>query len=567
MAEEKIEEFKEIFLSIPRNEQFSLFSSLLLSSDDYLKWRLKSLINTFDTPDFVTMLPPEIQMQIFSYIDGCSLLAACQVSKKWNELLKVFDIVWKKKCLEIGVCVKDKPSSYPWIKAFSKSMKQLHMIKEGSAFCEKFINLQNNNTLVKAVDYNDGYLCTVSNDDCISIWVLDLNVPILTFPVYHTVSCVKFKPGFVMVCGHFSGILTSWDLSEMNDLCYRVQNGTFIVPINYGSTFSLLLMKYKMHGGPVFSCDFDQELEVLISGGGDKNIKFWDIRSGALLHSINSDSQWVLKVVLLPNFTETGHTVIAMRREAVDKYHWPKQAHHCSLDSGEAQNASKNLNLIQLTVSVPLNESDDVFTIPGFQINNRCIGLIIQDLQEKYATLNLFDLESFKKHATIPLQFKARKFLAMGDRFALFLSVGKALYTSSLVVVDIMTGKTVGSQTIPHSKMTTPDGSQLAIGDTRWLDGLRGWEFFDDEFLLGKEENFSPNVKPSAYSEHEFKNDYSFDECLGRCITNDICRKQIPKSLNSERRFLILASGLKSENGKFFSLWWRRRFDIKTKME
>lgn len=34
------------------------------------------------------------------------------------------------------------------------------MIKEGSAFCEKFINLQNNNTLVKAVDYNDGYLCT-----------------------------------------------------------------------------------------------------------------------------------------------------------------------------------------------------------------------------------------------------------------------------------------------------------------------------------------------------------------------------------------------------------------------
>lgn len=32
--------------------------------------------------------------------------------------------------------------------------------------------------------------------------------------------------------------------------------------------------------------------------------------------------------------------------------------------------------------------------------------------------------------------------------------------------------------------MTTPDGAQMMVGDTQWLDGLAGWKFFcQDEDL------------------------------------------------------------------------------------
>lgn len=47
-----------------------------------------------------------------------------------------------------------------WHEVYVSSLRQLTSLKNGTAFVERFMQLQNCNKAVKAVDYQDGYLCT-----------------------------------------------------------------------------------------------------------------------------------------------------------------------------------------------------------------------------------------------------------------------------------------------------------------------------------------------------------------------------------------------------------------------
>lgn len=47
--------------------------------------------------DFTAILPPEICIQIFSYLDAQSLCAACQVSRRWKSLADD-DVLWHRMC-------------------------------------------------------------------------------------------------------------------------------------------------------------------------------------------------------------------------------------------------------------------------------------------------------------------------------------------------------------------------------------------------------------------------------------------------------------------------------------
>lgn len=49
--------------------------------------------------DFTYILPPEICIQIFSYLDAQTLCAACQVSKRWKALADD-DILWHRMCVQ-----------------------------------------------------------------------------------------------------------------------------------------------------------------------------------------------------------------------------------------------------------------------------------------------------------------------------------------------------------------------------------------------------------------------------------------------------------------------------------
>lgn len=62
---------------------FKLMSlSFFLTS--YVKWRLSNLLSDQDSPDLLTLLPPELQLAVLQFVDGPSLLNASQASREWN---------------------------------------------------------------------------------------------------------------------------------------------------------------------------------------------------------------------------------------------------------------------------------------------------------------------------------------------------------------------------------------------------------------------------------------------------------------------------------------------------
>jgi len=302
------------------------------------------------------------------------------------------------------------------------------------------------------------------------------------------VSCIKFHPHFLLVCGHFVGMLTSWDLSEMANLncaTYDFEQSAVDSPDLF------LQNKFKMHSGPIFSCDFSKELNLLVSGGGDECIKLWCLATGLVVRSLPNQNHWVLKVILMPDLSFTSqHTIICMTRDDVNKIRWAAGGDENSCvkkkyveDSAKDEKAAKTLSLIDkmgsideldIQVCIKLNAGKNNFFTPGLQHSSKFIGLIRQDIDEKNATLMIYNIYTFELVYEISLQFKVKKLLALGNRYALLLTVGSILYSSTLIIVDIVTGNVIGSHTVPHSKMTTPDGAQLVVGDTQWLDGLTG---------------------------------------------------------------------------------------------
>lgn len=298
----------------------------------------------------------------------------------------------------------------------------------------------------------------MTEEDRINIWQLEFNIPVLSFLVHQAVSCIQFRLHSTLICGHFTGILTSWDLSDMNEhffTCYDAR------PYFMGleeSELSLLKVKYKMHSAPVFSCDFSEDIQLLVSGSADETVKFWCLKTGILLRTLNSRSHWVLRVLLTPFDVPNGkrHSLLTMTRDSADRYEWPSEpTQHDLSPASDSENfpvSCGDLAAIKTTASVKLNESSDNFITPGLQVSARTVALVKQDLQEKQANLELLDRTTLCVRAAIPLSFKVRKLMALGERFALLLTVGKVLYTSTLVVLDLQTRKLVGSHTVPHSK-------------------------------------------------------------------------------------------------------------------
>ncbi|XP_068220548.1 F-box/WD repeat-containing protein 2-like isoform X2 [Palaemon carinicauda] len=600
--------------------QLSLLLPGITAASSYVKWRLVTLFAGQDTPDLFTLLPPELQVSILVYIDGISLLQASQVSKEWNRVIKSQNQIWFKKCKELGVNVEKMNSESEWHQVYVSSLRQQLCMKNGTAFTERFMQLQNCKKAVKAVDYQHGFLCTVSEEDYVNIWQLELNIPVLAFPVQRAVSCIKFKPKSYLVCGHFVGILTSWDLSVMTDHSCIVYDSLNDIP----GENTLLKCKFKMHAGPVFSCDFSKELDLVVSGGADECIKLWCLSTGLVVKSLPNQDHWVLRVILLPDLTyESDHVIICMTRDNVNKICWPSSCDNELNNDKSATDDKENvvrvnqmgdLNKIIFQSRIQRNEGNNNFFTPGLQQSTKFVGLIKQDIDEKHANLCIYDIQTFQIVHNITLKFKVKKLLALGNRFALLLTIGNVLYSSTLVAVDIVTGETVGTHPVPHSKMTTPDGAQLVVGDTDWLDGLRGYVPEDTcmsnsssgNELSNKNQNLACNVpfkeevgncNDCGVGTTLVNNDNRFDHAEGVDHNIPCCSSSVGGFQDLDTRIkeihldnsnfnsasysgelptvsriksnlshakmrlerpshLVLAAGVQCEPGRLFTLWW-----------
>merc|ERR1711997_1080528 len=67
---------------------------------------------------------------------------------------------------------------------------------------------------------------------------------------------------------------------------------------------------------------------------------------------------------------------------------------------------------------------------------------------------------------------KVRKLLSVGKRVAVILLPYVDTRYKNLAVVDLKDRQIIGGYTVPHSRPSTPDFSQVTIGDVSWLDGI-----------------------------------------------------------------------------------------------
>lgn len=109
---------------------------------------------------------------ILTYIHLYTKINALEFTCRWTYLfhcpyyhyffsiIKNHDELWVKQCCRLGVNMSKVPGWIEWHKVYITSLRQQASLRNGTAFTERFMQLQNCKKAVKAVDYQDGFLCT-----------------------------------------------------------------------------------------------------------------------------------------------------------------------------------------------------------------------------------------------------------------------------------------------------------------------------------------------------------------------------------------------------------------------
>merc|ERR1719348_578704 len=117
------------------------------------------------------------------------------------------------------------------------------------------------------------------------------------------------------------------------------------------------------------------------------------------------------------------------------------------------------------------------FFTPGLHFDGSHISFIRQmpmfDTQViGDADIVILSADTGKVVHNVHVNQKIRKLLAIGRRYAVLLLPYVDSKYKNLAVVDLIRREVVGGCTVPHSRASTPDFSQVSLGDPSWLDGL-----------------------------------------------------------------------------------------------
>jgi len=423
--------------------------------------------------DFISELPLELAERILEYVPVTSLLKATRVSKSWNTIISGMSLVWKEQCWSYG-CHPEYLDTYNPKLSCIQGMKIRHELNEGSAWDQdSIVNLVKSPGRFSALHHDRDHIAGGTSDsihthdtdadECVVIWSVLTSSVVLSFPVSGSVSCIKLKYPSLVVCGHFDGTLSS------HQICGNTSTST-----NPGQ----LINKFRLHTAPVLSLDFDEMEDIVVSGSADWSVKVWKLSSGQLLSTLASHSHWVLSVIFTPSRNHSVQSLsgkdilLMMTRDDIQMFSW----NPVSVDQGASL---KGLSLSDL--HVPLKSVTDAvqsfFFTPGLHFDGQRISFIRQLPMFDCHTIGdadivTIDAGSAELVQTVHVNQKIRKLLAIGKRFAILLLPYVDSKFKNLVVVDVKNESIVGGCTVPHSRASTPDFSQVCIGKQAWLDGF-----------------------------------------------------------------------------------------------
>eukprot|EP00088_Acartia_fossae_P019073 TRINITY_DN21077_c0_g1_i4.p1 TRINITY_DN21077_c0_g1~~TRINITY_DN21077_c0_g1_i4.p1 ORF type:complete len:505 (-),score=64.69 TRINITY_DN21077_c0_g1_i4:66-1580(-) len=424
--------------------------------------------------DFISELPLELAERILERLPVADLLQACTVSRSWNDIISGMKMVWRAQCLKFGCLSSGIDPNFPK-QSCIKGMKIQHDLHEGSAWKQDaIVNLVKSPGRFSALHHDREHVAGGTSDsihthdnetssESVVIWSVINSSVVLSFPVSGSISCIKLSYPSLVVCGHFDGTLSSHQVSGNPET---------------NTSPGDLINKFRLHTAPVLSLDFDESEDLLISGSADWTVKVWQLSTATQLSTLSSHSHWVLSVIFTPSHKHSIKTLsgkdvlVMMTRDDIQMFSWnPVQS-----DQGASL---KGLTLSD--IHIPLKSVTDAvqsfFFTPGLHFDGKNISFIRQMPMFDSHTIGdadivTIDAESAQLVQSVHINQKIRKLLAIGKRFAIILLPYVDTKFKNLVVVDLKLEKIVGGCTVPHSRATTPDFSQVCIGRQDWLDGF-----------------------------------------------------------------------------------------------
>uniref|UniRef100_A0A3B3ZRC1 F-box domain-containing protein n=1 Tax=Periophthalmus magnuspinnatus TaxID=409849 RepID=A0A3B3ZRC1_9GOBI len=200
----------------------------------------------------------------------------------------------------------------------------------------------------------------------------------------------------------------------------------------------------------VFSVDYNDELDMLVSGSADFSVKIWSLSTGICLNTLTGHTEWVTKVILQKTEVESVvHSPGDYILLSADKYEikvWP---------------LGREINCKCLkTLSV--SEDRSISLQPRLQFDGRYI-ICSSDLG-----VYQWDFASFEILRVIKTQDPANlSLLSFGEVFALLFD------NHFLYVMDLRTEAISGRWPLPAYRKSKR-GSSFLAGVTSWLNGLDG---------------------------------------------------------------------------------------------
>ncbi|XP_075924848.1 F-box/WD repeat-containing protein 2 isoform X3 [Petromyzon marinus] len=259
------------FVSLSDGQRNAVLDVLIASSGPTQLRHLSTQLESLLKRDFLRLLPLELSFHLLKWLDPRSLLTCCLVCRSWNKVVNGCSEVWLSACRELGWRVPDECSTQDgrhWKCAYIQANRRLRQLRKQQAF--ETSSLLGHSARVYALYYKDGLLCTGSDDLSAKLW--DVKTGQCVYGIQtHTCADVKFDE-HKLVTASFDNTLACWEWSTGK----RTRH-------------------FRGHTAAVFSVDYRDELDILVSGSADFAVKIWSLSSAACLNTLTGHSEWVTK--------------------------------------------------------------------------------------------------------------------------------------------------------------------------------------------------------------------------------------------------------------------------------
>lgn len=430
----------EHYKALSDEERNTTLDTLIDASSPSQMWRLQYQLQKLLYRDFLRCLPKELQDYLLLYLDPQTLLSCCQVCHAWNSIINGNAQIWFKACkmldLQLNTARWYTYSPGTWKTLFLSMLRLQKDLRNREAFRTDFLN--GHTQRVSAVCYWNGKLATGADDKTVRIWDCTQDTCITILKTECSVSCIKLDESLLLLSS-YAGSLKSfaWKTTQP-------------------------LKTFLQHTAAVLTFDYCQDIDLVASGGADEQLRLWSLETGTLLNTYHSHSHWVVTVKIVPFKRSPGsYLLLSMDRSHI--FVWPIPP--------------KDAPLLNLSVSqrIPIAMTDFNFFTPGLHSDGEFIYFIKQDPRQFGSTqLCCWDVQKVMFIYKKELHMRVKTLMAVGKKYACIITPWIDSNDPNFIVFNLATLKTLARWHIPPSRPTTPGNSQLAFGDTHWLDGLSG---------------------------------------------------------------------------------------------